>query len=399
MGISLKWVLVSYSTIFGLWFYGLYILIAHLWKSPKEALILILALCLTMRYKHYAGHTEITFAIAVATTLFAWILVDKSKLLWCSNRVDWVIKTVFILWLYIIHPIIIVPLGIILAIDFVLHKRWNSLNHLLFLVLLFSSFILRFMTVANDSYETGKISVLSKAQEVFTNPEQYYVFNIIKGYFDKEYHVIMFFFLCCLVILLFNKKIIPALGLLLGSIFLLALVIVTYSYLRGDLLLMIDGYLGMLGMIIGYGIYLASNEIKSKMIFTSLIGVLIIFCLFRIQSKSKFMSKRLQYYSQTFELYPGKNKLFALLVLHDWDKMWYPYEIPLETLMLSALQGKQYSKTIFIDYNQKNLILKYPQTDVFYLFDGTMNINQLNPKFFHLNPEEKYQKIEKVAWK
>jgi hypothetical protein len=110
------------------------------------------------------------------------------------------------------------------------------------------------------------------------------------------------------------------------------------------------------------------------------------------------MNQRLEGYKETFDMYPGESKLFALLVLHDWDLLWYPYEIPVETLMLTAIEGKDKAKTIFIDYHQKNMLEKYPGPDGFYFFDSNMPIEKLNPKFFNLTKDRPYIKIEKVAW-
>lgn len=285
------------------------------------------------------------------------------------------------------------------GIDLMVNKRWRNHNHLAFVLVLLLSFGLRFITVAKDSYESGKVSILSTGLEVFQNPEKYYVFHIVKRYFDKEYHIVFLFFMFCFVYLLLNKHILPALGLLLGNLCILALVIVTYSYLQGDVLIMIDGYLGMMGMVIGYAIYLVADKIEKENFFIGAVAILVLFCTVRIQSKSKFMKQRLDYYSQTFNLYPDNSKLYAPLKLHDWSKLWYPYEVPIETLMWSSVEGKMLSKTIYIDYDAKNIIEKFPQSDVLYLFDSPMSISRLNPKFFKLPNDEPYREIDRVAWK
>ena len=71
------------------------------------------------------------------------------------------------------------PLAVILAADFLFKKRWYDSHHWGFLALLGATFILRFITVSSDSYESGKIGVLSKGWEVFSNPGEYYVFEIV----------------------------------------------------------------------------------------------------------------------------------------------------------------------------------------------------------------------------
>jgi len=399
LGGSLKAAMVAYSIIFGLWFYGMYLVAAHLWKNPKGGVFIALSLFLTMRYKHYAGHTEITFAIAVASLMMVWIWTDKSKLNWFSSKIDWTIKLLLLAWLYIIHPIIILPLLVVMATDIAYHRKWKDLQHWGFITLTIATFILRFVTVASDSYESGKISLLSTGLEVFQSPGDYYVFEIIVKYFIQEYIPVMALFIFILGWMWTQRKHLAIVALTLGSLALLAVIMVTYSYLRGDIYIMIDGYLGMLGMIWGTAIYFYVKDVELKYWMTIFVGLVLVFSMIRIFEKEYVLRERLEGYEKTFEMYPDQVKLFAPLNLHDWDKFWYPFEMPVETLMLSSLDGKKNSKTIFVDYDVLGTDGFIEEGDYFISFNQKLSLDLLNPKFFKLPDDQPYIRIEKVSWK
>jgi hypothetical protein len=399
LGGSLKMAMIAYSTIFSLWFYGLYLVASYLWKNPRGGLFIAFSLFLTMRYKHYAGHTEITFAIAVASLLMVWIWTDKTRMKWFTPRVDWLIKMIILIWLYIIHPIILLPLLVVLAADVAYHNRWKNVRHWIFILLTLATYITRFLTVAKDSYESGKISLLSTAMEVFRSPSEYYVFQILEKFFVQEYIPVLVLFLLIMVWMFQNKSYLTFLCLTIGSLALIAVIAVTYSYLKGDIYIMIDGYLGMLGMVWGTALYFYMKDGPMNNWKILIIGLLLAFSLIRIYEKEYVLRERLEGYLKTFEMYPDQSKLFAPLNLHDWDKFWYPFEMPVETLMLSSLDGKKNSKTIFVDYDVLGTDGFIEEGDYFISFNQKLPLDKLNPRFFYLPDDQPYIRIEKVSWK
>ena len=399
LGGSLKASMLAYSTVFGLWFYSLYLIAAHVWKNPKGGLYIAFSLFLTMRYKHYAGHTEITFAIAVAAFLMAWIWTDKTILKWYSTPIDYTVKAILLVWLYIIHPIIIMPLIIVLGVDTIYHKRWRDFNHWIFIGATVITFLIRFLTVSNDSYESGKIGLLSTAREVFSSPGDYYVFQILNKYLIQEYIPVLVIFTLILVWMVKKARYLTVFGMVVGLLGILSVVTVTYSYLRGDIYIMIDGYLGLLGMVLGTAIFFYIKDTSLNNWKVSILGLLIVFSIIRIYEKEYVLRERLEGYEKTFELYPDQVKLFAPLNLHDWDTFWYPFEMPVETLMLSSLEGKDSSRTIFVDYDVLGTDGYLDGDDYFISFNQKIPISQLNKKFFNLRVDQPYIRIEKVSWK
>jgi len=396
-GASLKAVMVSYSFIFGLWFYLLFLINVYLFKSPKSGILLLLALVLTMRYKFYAGHTEITFAIAVATTLYNWIALEKSNLKWNNRWVSTLIVLLFSAWLYIIHPIIIVPLFAMLIYNVIDKNRWFDLWNWGHISMIVFSFILRFISVMEDGYESDKVNLMQEFFNVFSKPKDYYVFKILFDYGIGHINIAIIAFLLSIFVMLKNKKIKLAGFLLVASLGLSILIILSHSYLQSDLYIMVDGYIGMFGMLWGLAILKAIELQNDKRNALILLGALLLICFSKIGIKHSFFEQRHDLQKTLLQSQAEKG-IYKSLVKYDrfdWNKLWYPYEFPHETIMLTALDEELENATIFVDYDNKN-VDEYLENE--YTMLAFYHNVGLNPKFFSL-PKQKYMRVDKVPWK
>lgn len=393
---SLQTVLKIYSGMFGLWFYIIFLLIRYVLKNYQAVLLLLFSLCLTMRYKHYAGHTEITFAMAVGGLLFAWMTTRKEQLQWYRPWMHWVGLVFICGWLYTIHPIIVIPLSVWFAADILQHHRWKDWQNWLSIIIVWAVFALKFFEVSQDPYESGKVNSLSTSMDVFINYQDYpIIYEIIQDYFIGEYYLVFPLFVASLVWLCFRKKILLALFLLASFTALLALNIVVHSYLGGKVLIMVDGYMGMLGMVFGIAYLYAFTEQIKKVWVQLLFASIIIFSVHQIEVKHLFFKRRLQAHNKTFALNEPHRKLHIGLKDFNWQKMWYPYQVPLESLMLTSLEGKEYSKTTQVNPDW------WPDQDVINstnFLDANKGVRRLNPRYFSL-PEEGYFITDKVGWK
>jgi len=393
MGASLKSILQSYSVIFGVWFYLLFLINVYVFKSAKGGLLLLIALVLTMRYKFYAGHTEITFAIAVATTLYNWIALDKNKITWHNQWISTLLVVLFSAWLYIIHPIIIVPLIAMLIYNVLDSNRWKDFCNWGHIGIIVFSFFMRFMYVMDDGYESKKVSFISDFPKVFFNPHDHHVFSIIQDYALFYINIAILAFIISLVVMHKHKKILQVAYLIATSVGLLALVILAHAYLRADILIMIDGYIGMFGMIWGLAI-IKALELKElgAHVKLLLLGLLLSICFVQIYMKHDFFEQRHIYQKTHMKNYLalGQSKTLIKLDKFNWEKLWYPYEFPHETIMISALDEDMEPASIFVDYDGKN-VDEYLEKDYTMLaFYGNCG---LNPKFFKL-PKQKYIRVD-----
>ncbi len=397
MGASLKTVMSSYSLIFGIWFYLLFLINVYVFKTAKGGILLVLALILTMRYKFYAGHTEITFAIAVGTTLFNWISIEKNKISWHNQWISTCIVFIFCAWLYIIHPVIIVPLLAMLSYNVIDKNRWLDFWNYGHIGMVLFTFFLRFKNVMDDGYESNKVNLIQDFPVVFSNTKDYYVFTIIQDYAFNHISIALIGFIVALLLLIRHLKLLSVSLLLTATTGLIILIILSHSYLRADLYIMIDGYIAMLGMIWGLAIIKAIELNKSKKLSLIMLSTLIILCYAQIFSKHTFFKQRhiLQKELMTSQLEKGSSKTLVKLDRFDWDKLWYPYEFPHETIMLSALDKTMENASIFVDYDGKK-VEEFLERE-YDMLAFYQNVG-LNPKYFNL-PKQKYSRVDKVPWK
>ena len=396
-GASLKIVMVSYSAIFGIWFYLLFLICTYLFKNIRGGLLLLLALVLTMRYKFYAGHTEITFAIAVATTLYCWISAERQKIRWQNQWISTIIVILFSCWLYIIHPIIIVPLFVMLIYNVLEKNRWFDYWNWAHIGIILFSFYMRFKYVMDDGYESNKVNLIQDFSKVFGKTEDYYVFQILQDYGAIHFNIALLVFALSIGVIITHQKYLQALYFIAASIGIVILVALSHSYLRSDLYIMIDGYLGMLGMVWGLAITKALSLTAKSSKVLALLGFMLIVCFGQIYTKHEFFAERhrLQKELMRTHIQNGNHKTLVKLDRFNWEKLWYPYEFPHETIMLSALDDQMENASIFVDYDGKE-VEEYLEKD-YTMLAFYQNVG-LNPRFFRL-PKQKYIRVDDVPWK
>jgi len=394
-GLSLKWVLMAYSITFGFWYYLMFLISNYILKNPKGVLLLIFSLCLALRYKHYAGHTEIVYAIMVASLLFIWVTTEKAKLAWYKPWMHWPILMSLCAWLYIIHPIIVVPLTVILIADVIKNEKWFDWTNWLSIVMVWLSFLLRFSFI--NAYETKRVGSLNKSFDVFLEPDKFpVVYELIMDYLSSEYLLVLLFFIISLGLLAINKRKLLATCLLLGTISIIAINIVSHSYLTNSIYIMLDGYMGMIGMTIGLSLIYGFEPYWQKPWLMILFSILILICAFQIYKKHDFFEQRLKTFDKTFELNPGEDKLFVDMKFYNWDKMWHPYGMAYESLMWTSLRGKEQGKLIYIDTKARKLnSADSPVMEKILPFDN--DDQTLNENYF-IWPRHGYSVTTKVGW-
>ena len=396
-------VLMSYSVSFMVWFYVIFLIIVYGFRNVFGGIFLALSFGLAMRYKYYAAISEITFSIGLAGLLIGWLTrpaaykIEK-KAIWKH----WLVTLLILIPLYVSHPLIIVPLLVVLGFDILYNNRWKDFQNWGIIIFLLGIYALKFYQVQGDTYEAGRMSLLdtSKVISIFTNLNDYKVTEILLWYFDKEYTFPFVVFLVLVLAITIKGKVLSGFYLLGATTCWLCLNILTYSYLKDHMLIMIDGYLAIFGMLWAIPIYFYLLHSKQKLFSFILVGSLIIFSLHRIYDKHKFYNDRLALIQETLDRHvtSESRKLLVPMEKFSWEVMWYPYEIPHESLMLSSLDGPENGATIFVDYDF-NLVHEYQaDTTVFYHFQLKTPVVHLPSKYFSL-PKQPYQLITDVAWK
>jgi hypothetical protein len=215
-----------------------------------------------------------------------------------------------------------------------------------------------------------------------------------------EFHIPAVLFLVLVAVLFYQKRWLSALFMLSTSALLLSIINISCSYLNGNVYSLIDGYFGYLGMAWSILIfYVLIQNTNYRWLSLSIIICLLVFSLHRIYLKKDFFRNRLNLFTTLME--DNKTEQNRKFLLHtkyyDWEKLWYQWAIPFETLLLSADQHPEDAMTIYIRRWDDHFIDKQKDKEDSF-FGANFNpseysLEDLPKKYFQLK-KGKYHYIE-----
>lgn len=397
-GWSLEWVMRSFSASFYVWFYLIFILISHGFRSVIGGTFLVATLSLGMRYKFFAAISEITFAMVLAALLLTWLAHRPQHLR--LGVIDFGIVAVCLAGIFGAHVVVLYPIMTFLVFERLYTGRWKDWRSWIMPALILIVFAFKLFAVQGDEYESDKMAVLFQPdviQEVLLNPGEYFIYQALQDYFILEYLPVMLLFLVSIGWLWRARKILSAVfisGAFLGWLF---INLVVYSYLDSSVYIMLDGYLAIFGMIWATPFYFIWRE-KKGTARAWLLVALIAISTGMMLSKRSFYQQRLEYIEQTLALHPEQKKLLVPASAFEWKTMWYPYEVAHESLMLTALQGREQCRTIYVNIDAPT-DAAFLQSDQFLQFHGYVPLEVFSYSRFFSLPEVPYTVVDTVAWK
>jgi len=352
LGFSLKTILIIYSMSFMLLFYGIYNLIVYGFKNVEGGIFLALAVSLTVRYKFYAGISEVFFSLALAALLIGWLTKNRDQFHRLTAWQNLLIGMLLVLILTTGHPIIILPVLSFFAFDVCYNKRWKDLYNWGLIAFAVGVFYYRFSKIQGDtgSYESNRFNNAFTNLEEFNNLFELKVWEIIQWYFETQYAFPIVICLISVIILIARKHILSSLVLILSTIALLAMIIVTYSYLNGKIYAMIDGYVGLIGIVLAIPIFYVVLKSKHRFVSIFIITALLVFNLHRIYGTREFFQNRQSYLEEMIEKTAQPEQRKVVLRMQDfiWDKLWYPWAMPYETLLHTSIKKPENAATIYM---------------------------------------------------
>ncbi|MEL6944822.1 MAG: hypothetical protein AAFO82_19365, partial [Bacteroidota bacterium] len=147
----------------------------------------------------------------------------------------------------------------------------------------------------------------------------------------------------------------------------------------------IDGYIGLVGLVMAIPIFYVFLKSKHHFLSVLIITTLLIFNLHRIYGTRKFFQKRASYIEGMIELnaQPKQRKLVLKMQDFIWDKFWYPWALPYETLLYSAIEKPENAATIYMaEWNEGRD--KWKKLQKVLPGDGR-KINKFPLKYFNLD--------------
>jgi len=403
LGIEQGWsfanVLRAFSASFYIWFYALYIVIVHGFKNVLGGFLLVCTLCLAMRYKFYAAISEITFGLVIATVLVSWLSRKPKQL--AIKPLDFLIASICLVALFGAHIVPIYPIMTFLVFQRLYEGTWREPRQWIMPGFIVLVFVLKFLMVQGDSYESDRLSDLLQPGSLvalFGNWRDHFIFKAIFQYFTHEYWLVSLLFTGVLVWLLRSGKWLAGFFIFAASLGWLLVNIITYSDLGGPLYIMLDGYLAVFGLIWGTPIFFFLRDHPRTAYAWIAVG-LVVFSTWRMVRTRHFYANRLEYIKETLAMYPGKDqqKIIVPREHFHWDRMWFPYEVAHESLMLTALQHPDSTRTIYVDIDAPEGA-DFLRSEGFIQFQGDHHIDAINQSRFFNLPQGTYTTVDSVAW-
>lgn len=366
LGWSLKAVLMAYSAGFILFYYAAYNIIVYLFKNPQAGLFLALSLGLSMRYKFYGPVGEVVLSIVYLALLIGWLTKPKDKFTGLTAWLDILIGVGIASLLNTAHPFITVSTTICLGFVLIFQKEWK--NPRFWAISIYTGVLLlfSFVLVERNAYEADRADRLGEAWKVLEHFNDYYISEVIYGYFDTQYALPFVVFLGSLAFLVFSKRFFTTLYLSFSFLVMLGIIIVMHAYLSSKIFIMLDGYLVHLGLIWALPLAFHWGQQRQRWM-APVLAFLLIFSLARINDSKAFFQERLAYLENALAQHTSQEhpKAVAYLDNFNYEKLWIGWAMSCETLLLSSLEGPDFSRSIYLADQRGDLEGRFDEPDLY----------------------------------
>lgn len=396
LGASLQVVLMTYSASFILLHYLIFCVILFLFKNPKGGLLLALACTLTVRYKFYGPVGEVLLGIPFVVLVLTWLMSERYQAE--GRRALKIGISIFCsAFLLVTHPFPMVTLGLGWSVWMIYSQRWRMAYEWILPL----SWVLMWgvklgVQGIGTNYEAGRANQFLEAQKVLSNFPDYYVWDRLGWYVEVHYLLPMLLFIGALVYLLFQKKVWTTLSSILAFIVITAMTIVLFSYLDFPIYILLDGYLAHLGVIMALVFVLSIGKRREWWV-VGIFAFLLIFSVDRIKGTHHYFSQREDLLLAIMESHtePGQAKLTTSMEAFDWDRLWLPWAMGIETLMMSTLETPDTPTTLYFYENRANIDSLLQDPEVFFSLHYSINPFEVDqfPKQLRL-PPGKYKEIK-----
>lgn len=395
-GLSLSTILQLYSLSFILLYYGIYLSIVYGFRNLSGGLFLVLALILTLRYKFYAPVGEVVTSIAFVGLIFGLLSSDwyaRSGRRWLKSGLAILLSALFVF----IHPFGMVSLAAVWLIWLVYSGRWRKWREY---ILPFSWLLVwggrSVIKGAGTSYESGRLASLSEAGSFLLKLSDYYVWDRFLWYLTSHYTLPLLLFVGVLLYLSVKGKWLTALLATLSWVGIAVLVLILHSYLNGPIYIMLDGYLAHLGVVMALVFVLPFG--KSRSIWAGLLFlVLIAFSLDRIRGVHRYYAEREHLLLNIIagNSTPDEAKLLSHMDAFDYDRLWLPWAIGIETHLMSSLKKPEQPQTLYFQNHGQELDELLSKPDAFLSIQyapDTFKVKDFPPQLFL--PKGDYKRVD-----
>ena len=344
-GASLPTIVTAYSVALMGFNYLVFLILVYLIRHPWAGLALALSIVVANRYKFYTGISEIFSSISLVALLLGWL----TRPAWIDRQ--WPPQALLAITvavtgsLYLGHPFLFVPAMVLWGAVLILRDKWKDWQHWLVLLIMLLVAVFKYLAISENAYEANRLGSVAEALKFLTQFQEYYVWEVAQMYLSEEYYLPLLLFIAALAGLIRQNKWFGAIFLGAGWFLAFVLVLVLHTYLKGPYYNLLDGYLGIIGMIWAFAIVWWLKEVRSRLKWLAVSGLLI-FSVVRIVDKSSFFTERRHQLEAQLAAQKGP-KVLKSIYAFPWNKYWNPWAIPFETLLLSAWENPSAAKTVY----------------------------------------------------
>ncbi|NRB61780.1 MAG: hypothetical protein HRU40_01900 [Saprospiraceae bacterium] len=399
--IQAGWSLEQVARLYSLWLaiggYAVFVVVTHVFKSTRGGILLLLMFILTIRYKYYAPVSELMQSLAFIGLAMGWLLRPANR--WPMGAIGNV--CIFFLLsapLVITHPFALLSLGVAYGIWWFGTSAGKDKVYILLPLALFGVGLLFWFlyTRGFSDYESDRLQTLWVYIQQMERLPELYIWNRFIWFLKAHYPLTIAIYGIVLFLLLRQRRASLVIMGLIGFALIALLAMLTHAYLDAPIYLMFDGYLGHLGVPMGMVFVLAFGQNVKRYSFLLLV-VLVGFSLHRISSVHTFFAKREAILTGIMDAHSDSEhtKLLAHMDAWDWKRLWYPWAIGMETLMMSTWGNPEVPKTVYFEeYGQP---LEYVVTESGYFLGMHMRpkrfLYEERPVYFARLSDAPYHRI------
>ncbi len=395
-GVNLNVLVYLYSLSFIFLFWLVYLLIRHGLKNPGAALALVMVISVGVTDSIYRPVSESTQGLVYTLILFSVLYYPFPR-----TRPKWrdplriTLSAVVIILCYFAHPLTIFPVLFIIGFFMIDRHEWKNYVPwilIMFTVILFS-FRFLFLTAHTSSYEGGKLSGMQTISGNLPHFFELYSTKYLAKHLFSTYLVSTVLFVILNVYYLARKEFLK--WILTMSFVLGFILIYNVDYYSGGSNIEMDKNL----MVMNYLVFLpfAADVYQNRKLRPWLKGsfliLILVFAMITILARQEPYKKRIRYYLQLNDVLQNQDgKKFYTSQENISPQVLFLWAVPFESLIISSLDGPEYSKTIYPFADIENLpsYISDPRLFLCTTFWPRWQTGQLNERYFRL-PEEPYR--------
>jgi hypothetical protein len=393
--LSLKNLMLIYSISFILIYYLVYIICVHPLNNLAAGLSIVFIMLLCIKQSFYHPTQESHQGLVYSALLFAVIQYPFRPNIF---YVKYLIGGLIIALCFYTHPITFFVLLFILGYHIVWSSNWKEYGIYFLAFLMVALSLIKLYHTKSSSYEGNFISSMVGSGSPITD-----FFNFCSVRFFAKRIPSLYFWLLVLTFILFiylilRKEYRKTAYLMVSSAGFLLIILLTYS--KGDSNVMMErGFLPLcLFISIPFFNELLVINKKNLLLVFSIFVIIVLAGVRRLNNEGKLFQSRIAYLDQLIEKtndYQG-GKFLLKRSEEISSNIIIPWNFPFTIMVLSAMKGKDHTKTIFL-YDDLKDWEKYltGNPDKFLGADFCLNWKTaiLNPHYFKL-PDGPYQVLK-----